>query len=280
METCNMARITELKAEGMKPKSPLNKVKFDIEEKNTYGRKKINKEIYHFKEDEPVQIKPLSVSSQKLINLNNNEPLLHPKFENPYSSNMEASTIKGEPVKKKGLKRKQLATSVLCKYGKKGTYWKKKKDAISNEKHSDDKEWKGPSKIKRYFSRIISKIKNHQKSQTQWHCMEPKNKNSETNLSEEESIQTQEPLDLDQVIKKLNFMELEMNRNTESTGSKISHNNTFASFSPDSGFKRVIYGRIRWEEHPVMALMEQALEYNCIPCKWQKKLALKEYQRE
>ncbi|MBW0570556.1 hypothetical protein O181_110271 [Austropuccinia psidii MF-1] len=56
MEMCNMARITELKNEGQKSKSPLKKVKFDTEEKNNHSSKKINESKYHLKEDEPEQI--------------------------------------------------------------------------------------------------------------------------------------------------------------------------------------------------------------------------------
>ncbi|MBW0572210.1 hypothetical protein O181_111925 [Austropuccinia psidii MF-1] len=206
---------------------------------------------------------------------------------------MEASTIKVEPVQKKGLKPKQLVRSVSNKYGKNGTYWKKKKDAISNEEYCNDSKMKGSSKIKRYFSKIISKIKNNHKSQVQWdfQCpgtqpiiteeinptkfensitepdVEPKNQKLETNLSEKESIQTQEPLDLDLVIKKLNFMELEINTNTATTDSENSQNNPFANLSPNSGLKSVIYVRIGWEEYPVMAFLDQTLEYNCIPLK-------------
>ncbi|MBW0568457.1 hypothetical protein O181_108172, partial [Austropuccinia psidii MF-1] len=204
MEMCNMARITELKNEGQKSKSPLKK---------------------------------------GISNLDNNEPLLHPKFYNTHSSNMEASTIKVEPIQKKGLKLKQIVKSVSNKYGKNGTYWKKEKDAVSNEEYSNESKVKGSSKIKRYFSKIICKIKNNHKSQVSWdfQCpgaqptiteeinptksqniittpeVEPKESNLETNLSEEELYQTKEPLDLDQVIKNLNFMELEMNTNTATT---------------------------------------------------------------
>ncbi|MBW0562799.1 hypothetical protein O181_102514, partial [Austropuccinia psidii MF-1] len=67
--------------------------------------------------------------------------------------------------------------------------------------------------------------------------VELKESNLETNSSEKESIQTQEPLGLDQVIKKVNFIELEMNTNTESTSSENSQNNPFANFSPNSGLK-------------------------------------------
>ncbi|MBW0552364.1 hypothetical protein O181_092079 [Austropuccinia psidii MF-1] len=56
MEMCNMARITELKNEGQKSKSPLKKVKFDTEEKNNYISKKINESKYHLKEDEAEHI--------------------------------------------------------------------------------------------------------------------------------------------------------------------------------------------------------------------------------
>ncbi|MBW0469850.1 hypothetical protein O181_009565 [Austropuccinia psidii MF-1] len=48
--------------------------------------------------------------------------------------------------------------------------------------------------------------------------VEPINSNLKTNLSEEELIQTQEALYLVKVIKNLDFMELQMNRNTASTG--------------------------------------------------------------
>ncbi|MBW0523145.1 hypothetical protein O181_062860 [Austropuccinia psidii MF-1] len=145
---------------------------------------------------------------------------------------MEASTIKVELVQKKCLKPKQLVKSVSNKYGKNGTYWKKKTDAVSNEEYSNDSKVKGSLKIKRYFSKIISKIKNNHKSEVHWdfQCpgaqptiteeinptkiqntittpeVELKESNLETNLSEEESIQTQEPLDPDQVIKKLNLI--------------------------------------------------------------------------
>ncbi|MBW0522898.1 hypothetical protein O181_062613 [Austropuccinia psidii MF-1] len=135
MEMCNMARITELKNEEPKSKSPPKKVQFDIEEKKNYSSKKTNESIYHVKEEEPKKIEPLLVSSQRISNLDNNDPLLHPKFENTYSSNMEASTIEVEPVQKKGLKPKQLVKSVSNKYGKNGTYWKKKTDAISTEEY-------------------------------------------------------------------------------------------------------------------------------------------------
>ncbi|MBW0564133.1 hypothetical protein O181_103848 [Austropuccinia psidii MF-1] len=118
MEMCNMARITELKNEGQKSKSPLKKVKFDTEEKNNYSSKKINESKYHLKEDEPEQIESLLASSQGISSLENNDPLLHLKFENTHSSNMEASTIKVQPVQKKGLKPKQLVKSVSNKYGK------------------------------------------------------------------------------------------------------------------------------------------------------------------
>ncbi|MBW0521943.1 hypothetical protein O181_061658 [Austropuccinia psidii MF-1] len=101
MEMCNMARITELKNEEPKSKSPPKKVQFDIEEKKNYSSKKTNESIYHVKEEEPQRIEPLLVSSQRISNLDNNDPLLHPKFENTYSSNMEASTIEVEPVQKK-----------------------------------------------------------------------------------------------------------------------------------------------------------------------------------
>ncbi|MBW0498223.1 hypothetical protein O181_037938 [Austropuccinia psidii MF-1] len=176
---------------------------------------------------------------------------------------MESFTIKVEPVQKKGLKPRQLAKSVSNKYGNHGTYWKKRKDAVSNEEYSNDSKVKGDSKIKRYFSKIISKIKNNHKSQDQWdfQCpgyqptiteeinktkiensinqpvVEPKTQNLETNLSEEESSHTQEPLDLDQVIEKLIFMELEINTNTASTGSDNSQNNPFDNLSPNSGLK-------------------------------------------
>ncbi|MBW0526579.1 hypothetical protein O181_066294 [Austropuccinia psidii MF-1] len=108
MEMCNIARITELKNEGPKSKSPLKKVKFYTEEKNNYSSKKINESIYHLKEDEPEQIELLLESSQRISSLDNNDPLLHPKFENTHSSNMEASTIKVEPVKNKGLKQRKI----------------------------------------------------------------------------------------------------------------------------------------------------------------------------
>ncbi|MBW0487775.1 hypothetical protein O181_027490 [Austropuccinia psidii MF-1] len=176
---------------------------------------------------------------------------------------MEASTIKAEQVQKKGLKPRQLVRSVSNQYGKNGTYWKKKKDEVSNEEYFNDSKVKGSSKIKRYFSKIISKIKHNHKSQVHWdfQCpgaqptiteeinptkiqniittpeVEPKESNLETNLSEEESIQTLDPLDLDQLIKKLNFIKLEMNTNTASTGSENSQNNLFANFSPYSGLK-------------------------------------------
>ncbi|MBW0562346.1 hypothetical protein O181_102061 [Austropuccinia psidii MF-1] len=165
---------------------------------------------------------------------------------------------------------------------------------------------KGSSKIKRYFSKIISKIKNNHKSQVQWdfQCpgsqptitdeinttkiensiteleVEPTNQKLETNLSEKESIQTQEPLDLDQVIKKLNFMELEMNTNTATTDSENSRNNTFANLSPNSGLKSVIYVRIGWEEYPVMAFLDQTLEYNCIPPKMAEAIGIRKISKK
>ncbi|MBW0515257.1 hypothetical protein O181_054972 [Austropuccinia psidii MF-1] len=58
-----------------------------------------------------------------------------------------------------------------------------------------------------------------------------------------------------------------MNTSTASAGSDNSQNNPFANFSPNSGLKSVIYFRIGWEEYPVMAFLDQTLEYNCIPLK-------------
>ncbi|MBW0577184.1 hypothetical protein O181_116899 [Austropuccinia psidii MF-1] len=206
---------------------------------------------------------------------------------------MEASTIEVEPVQKKGLKPKQLVKSVSNKYGKNGTYWKKKKDAISNEEYCNDSKMKGSSKIKRYFSKIISKIKNNHKSEVQWdfQCpgaqptileeinptkiensiteleVEPTNQKLETNLSEEGSIQSQEPLGLDQEIKKLNFMELEIESSTGSIGSDNSQNNSFANLSLNCGLNSPIYVRVGWEEYPVMAIMNPSLEENILPLK-------------
>ncbi|MBW0474257.1 hypothetical protein O181_013972 [Austropuccinia psidii MF-1] len=152
---------------------------------------------------------------------------------------------------------------------------------------------KGSSKIKRYFSKIISKIRNNHKSQVQWdfQCpgtqptileeihpteiensitepeVEPTNQKLETNLSEEGSIQSQEPLGLDQAIKKLNFMELEIESSTVSIGSDNSQNNSFANFSPNCGLNSPIYVRVGWEEYPVMAIMNPSLEENILPLK-------------
>ncbi|MBW0513430.1 hypothetical protein O181_053145 [Austropuccinia psidii MF-1] len=81
---------------------------------------------------------------------------------------MEASTIKVEPVQNKGLKPRQLVKSVSNRYGKNGTYWKNKKDAGSNQEYSNDSKVKGSSKIKRYFSKTISKIKNNHNSEVHW----------------------------------------------------------------------------------------------------------------
>ncbi|MBW0546274.1 hypothetical protein O181_085989 [Austropuccinia psidii MF-1] len=165
MEMCNMARITELKNEGPKSKSSPKKVKFYTEEKNNYSGKEINESKYHLKEDEPEQIESLLAFSQRISNLDNNDPLLHLKFENTHSSNIKASTIKVEPVQRKSSKPKQLVKSVSNKYGQNGTYWKKKKDSVSNEEYSNYSKVKGSSKIKRYFPKIISKIENNHKSQ-------------------------------------------------------------------------------------------------------------------
>ncbi|MBW0553695.1 hypothetical protein O181_093410 [Austropuccinia psidii MF-1] len=214
---------------------------------------------------------------------------------------MEASTIKVEPVQKKGLKPKQLVKSVSNKYGKNGTYWKKKKDVVSN-----DSKVKGSSKIKRYFLKKNFKIKNDHKSEVHWdfQCpgaqptiteeitpmkiqntittpeLELKESTLETNLSEEESIQTQEPLDLDQVIKKLNLIELEMNTNTATTDSENSQNNPFANLSPNFELQSAIYVRIGWEEYPVMAFLEQTLEYNCIPLKMAAAIGIREISKK
>ncbi|MBW0553192.1 hypothetical protein O181_092907, partial [Austropuccinia psidii MF-1] len=118
IEMCNVARITELKNEGPKSKSPPKKFQFDIEEKKNYSRKKTNESIYHVEEEKPQKIELLLVSSQRISKLDNNDPLLHPKFENTYSSNMESSTIEVEPVQKKGSKPKQLVKMVSNRYGK------------------------------------------------------------------------------------------------------------------------------------------------------------------
>ncbi|MBW0521944.1 hypothetical protein O181_061659 [Austropuccinia psidii MF-1] len=149
------------------------------------------------------------------------------------------------------------------------------------------------SKIKRYFSKIISKIKNNHKSQVQWDFqfpgaqttiteeinpakiensiteleVEPTNQKLETNLSEEGSIQSQEPLGLDQAIKKLNFMELEMEISIGSAGSDNSQNNPLAHLSPNCGSNSPIYVRVGWEEYPVMAVMNPSLEENILPLK-------------
>ncbi|MBW0510961.1 hypothetical protein O181_050676 [Austropuccinia psidii MF-1] len=77
MEMCNMASITEIKNGGLKSKSPFKKVRFDTEEKNNYGSKKINESIYHLKENEPEKIDSSLVSSQRICNLDNNDPLIH-----------------------------------------------------------------------------------------------------------------------------------------------------------------------------------------------------------
>ncbi|MBW0496331.1 hypothetical protein O181_036046 [Austropuccinia psidii MF-1] len=146
-----MARITELKNEGPKSKSPLKKVKFDTEEKK-HSSKKINESKYNLKEDEPEQFESLLASSKKTSSLDNKDPLLHPKFENTHSSNMEASTIQVEPVQQKGLKSIQLVKCVSNKYGKNGTYWKKKKDAVSNDSRE-----KCPPKSKDNFQKSFLK---------------------------------------------------------------------------------------------------------------------------
>ncbi|MBW0567427.1 hypothetical protein O181_107142, partial [Austropuccinia psidii MF-1] len=205
---------------------------------------------------------------------------------------MEASTIEVEPVQKQALKPKQLFKSALYKYGKNGTYWKKKMDTISNEEYCNDSKMKGSSKIKRYFSIILSKIKNNHKYQAQrdFQCpgaqptiteefnptkiensitepeVEPTKQKLETNLSEG-SIQSQEPLDLDQEIKKLDFMKLEIESRTGFIGSDNSQNNSFANFSPNCGLNPPIYVRVRWEEDPVMAIMNPSLEENILPLK-------------
>ncbi|MBW0556657.1 hypothetical protein O181_096372 [Austropuccinia psidii MF-1] len=100
---------------------------------------------------------------------------------------MEASTNQVEPLKKKGFKPKQLVKSVSNKYGKNGTYWKKKKDRISNEEYCNGSKIKGSSRIKRYLSKLISKIKN---SITELE-VEPTTQKLETDLLEEGSIQSQ-----------------------------------------------------------------------------------------
>ncbi|MBW0521743.1 hypothetical protein O181_061458 [Austropuccinia psidii MF-1] len=154
---------------------------------------------------------------------------------------LKLPTIEVEQVQKKGLNPKQQVKSVSNTYGKIVTYWKKKKDAISNEEYCNYLKMKGSSKIKSYFS----KIKDNNKSQVQWDFkfpgtkptiteeinpaniensitkpeVEPKNQSLDTNLSEEGSIQTQEPLGLDQVNNKLNFVEFEIDRSTGSIGS-------------------------------------------------------------
>ncbi|MBW0585683.1 hypothetical protein O181_125398 [Austropuccinia psidii MF-1] len=144
---------------------------------------------------------------------------------------MEASTIEVEPVQKKGLKPKQLVKMVSNRYGK-------------NEIN--------PTKIE---NRITEPE------------VEPKNQKLETNLSEEGSIQSQEPLGLDQEIEKLNFMELELERSTGSIGSESSQNNPFANLSPNCGLNSLIYVRIGWEEYPVMAIMNPKTEENILPLK-------------
>ncbi|MBW0525735.1 hypothetical protein O181_065450 [Austropuccinia psidii MF-1] len=97
--------------------------------------------------------------------------------------------------------------------------------------------------------------------------VEPTNQKLETNLSEEGSIQSQEPLGLDQEIKKLNFMELEIESSTGSIGSDNSQNNSFANLSPNCGLNSPIYVRVGWEEYPVMAIMNPSLEENILPLK-------------
>ncbi|MBW0544665.1 hypothetical protein O181_084380 [Austropuccinia psidii MF-1] len=86
---------------------------------------------------------------------------------------MEASTIKVEPVKKKGLNPRQLVKSVSNKYGKNCTYWKKKNNEVSNEEYPNDSKVKGSFKIKRYPSKVICKVKSHHNSQVQWDCQCP-----------------------------------------------------------------------------------------------------------
>ncbi|MBW0526277.1 hypothetical protein O181_065992 [Austropuccinia psidii MF-1] len=245
MEMCNMARITELKNEEPKSKSPPKKVQFDIEEKKNYSGKKTNESIYHLKEEEPQKIEPLLVSSQRISNLDNNDPLLHPKFENTYSSNMEASTIEVEPVQKKGLKPKQLVKSVSNKYGK-NVQW----DFQCPGTQPTILEEINPTKIENSITELE---------------VEPTNQKLETNLSEEGSIQSQEPLGLDQEIKKLNFMELEMESSTGSIGSDNPQKNPFSNLSPNCGLNSPIYVNIGWEEYPVMAIMNPILEENILP---------------
>ncbi|MBW0509409.1 hypothetical protein O181_049124 [Austropuccinia psidii MF-1] len=80
---------------------------------------------------------------------------------------MEASTIAVEPVQKQGLNQKRLVKSASNKYGNNGTYWKKKKNANTNEEYSNYSKVKGSSKIKKYFSKIISK-KKKKTSQVHW----------------------------------------------------------------------------------------------------------------
>ncbi|MBW0574708.1 hypothetical protein O181_114423 [Austropuccinia psidii MF-1] len=89
----------------------------------------------------------------------------------------------------------------------------------------------------------------------------------ETNLSEEGSIQSQDPFGLDQAIDKSNLMELEMESITGAIGSDNSQNNPFANFSPNGGLNSPIYVRLRWEEYPVMAIMNPIIEQNILPFK-------------
>ncbi|MBW0556028.1 hypothetical protein O181_095743 [Austropuccinia psidii MF-1] len=191
---------------------------------------------------------------------------------------MEASTIEVEPVQKKGLKPKQLVRIVSNKYGKNDTHWKKKQDAKSNEEYCND------SKDFQYHETqpTIQEEINPTKIQniTTTPELEPKSSNLETKLSEEQSIQTQEPLDLDQVSKKINFLELEMRTNTASTDSYDSQKNPFSHLSPNSGLKSAIYVRIGWEEYLVMAFLDQNLEYNSIPLKQAAAIGTRQISKE
>ncbi|MBW0522900.1 hypothetical protein O181_062615 [Austropuccinia psidii MF-1] len=152
---------------------------------------------------------------------------------------------------------------------------------------------KGSFKLKRCFSKIISKIKNNHKSQVQWDFqfpgaqptiteefnptqiensitepeVEPINQKLETNSSEEGSIQSQEPLGLYQAIKKSNFMELDLEIRTGSIGSDNSQKNSFANLSPNCGLNSPIYVRVGWEEYPFMEIMNPILEENILPLK-------------
>ncbi|MBW0485225.1 hypothetical protein O181_024940 [Austropuccinia psidii MF-1] len=134
--------------------------------------------------------------------------------------NMEASTIEVEPVQKKGLKPKELVKIASNKYGKNDNHFQW--DFQYPATQPTIKEEINPTKIQN----IITTPE-----------LEPKSSNLETKLSEEQSIKTQEPLDLDQVIEKINFMELEMKTTTASTANDDSQKNPFSHLSPNSGLK-------------------------------------------